>query len=77
MERAISAVITTLVFCGACLSQQGQKISQQPPAIATHLGVQRMADVGVYRGDFAAQVLHRCECLTAYYMIDPWRHLDD
>lgn len=35
MGRAISAVITTLVFCGACLSQQGQKSSQQPPAIAT------------------------------------------
>jgi len=21
--------------------------------------------------------LRRCECLTAYYMIDPWRHLND
>jgi hypothetical protein len=35
MGRVISAVITTLVFCGACLSQQGQKSSQQPPPIAT------------------------------------------
>jgi YVTN family beta-propeller protein len=35
MGRAISAVITALVFCGACLSQQGQKNIQQPPANAT------------------------------------------
>lgn len=41
------------------------------------LGAQRMAEVGVYRGDFAAFVLQRCECLTRYYMIDPWRHLTD
>ncbi len=41
------------------------------------LGVQRMAEIGVYRGDFAAGVLQRCKYLTAYYMIDPWRHLPD
>jgi methyltransferase family protein len=40
-------------------------------------GVRRMAEVGVYRGDFAAEMLRRCESLTAYYMIDPWRHLSD
>jgi hypothetical protein len=38
---------------------------------------QRMAEVGVYRGDFAAFVLQRCEVLSRYYMIDPWRHLND
>jgi len=41
------------------------------------IGAQRMAEVGVYRGDFAAFVLQRCQGLTRYYMIDPWRHLDD
>ena len=35
MGRATSAVMTTLVYCGACLSQQGQRSSQQQPAIAT------------------------------------------
>src|ERR1700752_2756215 len=39
--------------------------------------VHRMAEVGVYRGDFAARVLRSCERLTRYYMIDPWRHLTD
>ncbi len=34
-----------------------------------------MAEIGVYRGDFAAPVLQRCPGLTRYYMLDPWRHL--
>jgi hypothetical protein len=34
MGVAISAVITVLMVCGACLSQQDQKSSQRPPANA-------------------------------------------
>jgi hypothetical protein len=41
------------------------------------VGARRMAEIGVYRGDFAASVLRRCESLSTYYMIDPWRHLND
>ncbi len=41
------------------------------------VGAQRMAEIGVYRGDFAAFVLQHCPSLTTYYMIDPWRHLND
>jgi len=39
--------------------------------------VQHLAEVGVYRGDFAAEILRHCEDLSRYYMIDPWRHLSD
>lgn len=35
------------------------------------------AEVGVYRGDFAEKILKKCDLITKYYMIDPWRHLDD
>jgi hypothetical protein len=38
---------------------------------------ERVAEVGVYRGDFAAFVLQRCEGLSKYYMVDPWRHLEN
>jgi hypothetical protein len=41
------------------------------------LNIRSMAEVGVYRGDFAASMLRQCESLTRYYMIDPWRHLKD
>jgi hypothetical protein len=40
-------------------------------------GLQHMAEIGVYRGDFAKALLQRCEGLTRYYMIDPWKHLTD
>lgn len=36
-----------------------------------------IAEVGVYRGDFAARVLDECDAVERYYMVDPWRHLDD
>jgi len=39
--------------------------------------VQRMVEVGVYQGDFAALLLERCQSVEKYYMIDPWRHLEN
>jgi hypothetical protein len=36
-----------------------------------------MVEVGVYRGNFASQILRRCEAIEKYYMLDPWRHLDN
>ena len=36
-----------------------------------------MVEVGVYQGEFAESVLRHCESVTKYYMVDPWRHLDD
>lgn len=41
------------------------------------IDARRVAEVGVYRGDYAARVLDGCPALEIYYMIDPWRHLDD
>lgn len=37
---------------------------------------ERVAELGVYRGDFAARLLQECGSIEKYYMIDPWRHLD-
>ena len=37
----------------------------------------RVAEIGVYRGAYAAHVLDACPAIETYYMIDPWRHLDD
>jgi len=39
--------------------------------------VQHVAEIGVYRGRFAAEILAGCESIETYYMVDPWRHLDD
>lgn len=39
--------------------------------------VNNIAELGVYRGGFAQQLLKHCDTIKRYYMIDPWRHLDD
>ncbi len=57
-----------------CISKSQSRVELWVEFIQS-IGAQRMAEIGVYRGDFATGVLQRCECLTAYYMIDPWRHL--
>ena len=59
-----------------CISKSQSRVDFWVEFIRS-IGVQRMAEVGVWRGDFATEVLRRCGCLTAYYMIDPWRHLND
>jgi Methyltransferase domain len=39
--------------------------------------VRTLAEVGVWRGEFAETMLSRCPDIARYYMVDPWRHLDD
>ena len=38
--------------------------------------VKNMAEVGVYRGDFASKILQGCDSIEKYYMIDPWRQFN-
>ena len=59
-----------------CISKSQSRVELWGEFIQS-AGVQRMAEIGVYRGDFAAEVLQRCQGLTAYYMVDPWRRLSD
>ena len=39
--------------------------------------VKNMVELGVYRGDYAARILAECDSIEKYYMLDPWRHLDN
>jgi predicted O-methyltransferase YrrM len=34
-------------------------------------------ELGVFRGVFAEHILRHCPGIVRYYMLDPWRHLDD
>jgi hypothetical protein len=45
--------------------------------LTTAMGATDVAEIGVYRGRFAASLLSGCPAIRRYYMIDPWRHLDD
>jgi hypothetical protein len=47
------------------------------PRFVNETGAGTVAEIGVYRGAFAARLLAQCAHISVYYMIDPWRHLDD
>lgn len=46
-------------------------------AFLQHVDARTVAEIGVFRGAFAAHMLASCPRIATYYMIDPWRHLDD
>jgi hypothetical protein len=39
--------------------------------------VQTMLEVGVWKGEYAQQLLKKCDCIKQYCMIDPWANLPD
>ena len=39
--------------------------------------VQCMAELGVWRGEFAGPILRACPEIRTYYLVDPWRPLSD
>lgn len=39
--------------------------------------LKEVAELGVYRGEFAEKILQSCDQITKYILIDPWRNLDD
>ena len=39
--------------------------------------VRTMLEVGVWRGEFAREILRRCDAIQKYYMADPWSNLHD
>jgi predicted O-methyltransferase YrrM len=39
--------------------------------------VKTMVEVGVWKGEFAKQILKNCNSIQRYYMIDPWANLPD
>lgn len=36
-----------------------------------------MAEIGVFRGTFAEEILKSCTEIKKYYMVDPWRNLEN
>jgi Methyltransferase domain len=45
--------------------------------VINRLQLTTVVEVGVFEGAFAQSILEACPIVSRYYMIDPWRHLDD
>ncbi len=37
----------------------------------------KIAEIGVYKGAFAEEILRECSKINQYYLIDPWRNLEN
>jgi len=74
-ETAISKSATEQLL-RECMSRTGSRLDLWVEFIQ-RIQAQRIVEIGVYRGDFAAEILQRCSNISKYYMIDPWRHLDN
>ncbi|MEZ5437929.1 MAG: class I SAM-dependent methyltransferase [Lysobacteraceae bacterium] len=46
-------------------------------SVMTALSVRRVAEIGVYRGQFSARMLAAVPSLQRYFLIDPWRQLSN
>lgn len=45
--------------------------------VLTHTGAEKIAEIGVWKGDFAQELLKRLPLISHYYMLDPWANLPD
>jgi hypothetical protein len=70
------AIDSTKQLLADCISGSHSRIEFWAEFIR-RMQIKRMVEVGVYQGDFAAEMLQQCEQVTRYYMVDPWRHLAD
>lgn len=68
----ITATATAIIekACGA--STRVEVIA----SILEALDAQRIAEVGVWKGELAAALLKRSAHIETYYMVDPWRNLE-
>ncbi len=68
---AVEELVTRVAApTGSCREDIWSQIIQQMQA-------KDVLELGVFRGAFAERILRRCESIMRYYMLDPWRHLDD
>jgi hypothetical protein len=68
--------MNTLKIVKKCLEQSDTRFDLWIRLVKSYK-IKTMAEVGVYKGDFAYQLLQNCDSIEKYYMIDPWRHLED
>jgi predicted O-methyltransferase YrrM len=66
-EDVVARIATS---AGASRHDMWSQIIQQAQA-------KSFLELGVLRGAFAEHILRHCPSIERYYMLDPWRHLDD
>jgi len=69
-------VMNTEQLIADCVSAAGDRYDFWVNFIKMR-GISHAVEIGIFQGDFAEKMLRNCECLEKYYMLDPWKNLDD
>jgi predicted O-methyltransferase YrrM len=59
-----------------CIQKSDSRLELWPHFLDS-IKAKYVLELGVYRGYFAERILKECGLIEKYYMIDPWRHLND
>lgn len=70
MPSADDLITRVASISGSCRQEIWTRIVQQTQA-------REFLELGVLGGAFAEHMLRHCPTITRYYMLDPWRHLED
>ena len=46
-------------------------------AFVNEKSLKTVAEIGVWKGDFAKKILDDCPSIKDYYLVDPWRKMND
>jgi len=71
----MNSLLNTEQLINDCVSAASDRYDFWARFIDT-LGIKHIAEIGVFRGDFAEKILQGCGDIEKYYMLDPWRNLD-
>jgi len=76
-ERSFQDIVSNQDIVSKSISATPQTRSKLWAGILRYAKVKTMVEVGVWKGDFAKNILEQCEFIDRYYMIDPWANLPD
>lgn len=79
MWRAVAGAFKKQIFMKEKIAEIVRKSNNRVDiciSLIETFGLSNVAELGVYRGEFAKKVLEKSQCIEKYTMIDPWRNLE-
>jgi hypothetical protein len=77
MDRPGNSMITSIEGLITGIAASSDSRVQLWSQIVQQVQAKEFLELGVLRGRFAEQILRNCSGITRYYMLDPWKRLND
>jgi predicted O-methyltransferase YrrM len=76
-QSTVSSANSTEDLIERLAASTGSRREEIWSQIVRQMQAKDVLELGVWRGAFAEHILRHCRTIARYYMLDPWRHLDD